>query len=83
MSALEGSGWMVVRCFLTRENTGSSSGPFGLDYLQVFLFIASWFFGNGDSWSCVYLGAVCFIWRAMSLFLFLDGLPSKTPLENV
>lgn len=37
---------MVVRCFLTRQNTGSSSSPFGLDYLQVFLFIASWFFGN-------------------------------------
>lgn len=41
MSALEGWGWMVVLCFLTRENTGSSSGPFCLDYLQVFLFIAS------------------------------------------
>ena len=83
MSAWDGGGWMVVLLFLTQREHWFSSGPFSLDYLQVFLFTVSWFFGNRGLLSCIYLGARCFIWRAMSLFLFLDDLLSKTPLENV
>lgn len=35
--------------------------------------------GTEDFRSCIYLGASRFIWRAVSLLLFLDYLLSKTP----